>query len=235
MKNRFTLLTIFILLFIFVNIFSIYGQEELTRSNLESFFDTQIPLLMDKYNLVGYTMGFGLDDEIITRGYGFSDLEKQIVVDSENTLFRAGSISKLFTWTAVMQLVEQGKIDLNADINNYLEALQIPNTYQQPITMLHLMSHTPGFEDILIGLFTKDWNQKESLYESLIKQIPKRIRPPGTEVSYSNYGTMLAGYIVEQVSGISFDEYIEQKIFKPLGMDMATFRQPVPGHLISQL
>ncbi len=235
MKNRFTLLTIFILLFIFVNIFSIYGQEELNRNNLESFFDTRIPLLMEKYSLVGYTMGFGLDDEIITRGYGFSDLEKQIMIDPENTLFRAGSISKLFTWTAVMQLVEQGKIDLNADINNYLGDLQIPDTYSQPITMLHLMSHTPGFEDILIGLFTKEWNRQESLYESLTKRIPKRIRPPGKEISYSNYGTMLAGYIIEQISGVSYEEYIEYNIFIPLYMNNSTFRQPVPDNMNNQL
>lgn len=202
MKKRFILFIVFVSVFIFVNLFPLYGQEELNRRNLESFFDTQIPLMMEKYNLVGFTMDFGIDNDIVTRGYGFSDLERKVPVDSENTLFRAASISKLFTWTAVMQLVEQGKIDLNTDINDYLGELQIPETYSEPITMLHLMSHTPGFEDLLIGTFTKDWNRLESLYESLTKQIPKRVRAPGTEVSYSNYGTMLAGYIVEQLSGL---------------------------------
>lgn len=228
------LFIVFMSIFIFVNLIPLYSQEDLNRENLEFFFDTQIPLLMEKHNLVGYTMGFGIDNEIITKGYGFSDLEGQILVDSENTLFRAGSISKLFTWTAVMQLVEQGRINLNADINNYLGDLKIPDTYSQPITMLHLMSHTPGFEDTLVGLFTKDWNRQESLYESLLKKIPKRVRPPGTEVSYSNYGTMIAGYIVEQVSGLSYEEYIEHNIFKPLGMNMATFRQPVPDRMTNQ-
>jgi CubicO group peptidase (beta-lactamase class C family) len=218
-----------------VNVFSLSGKEELTLDNVESFFSNQIPLLMEKYNLVGFTMAFGLDNEIITRGYGFSDLEKQISVDPENTLFRAGSISKLFTWTAIMQLVEQEEIDLNADINNYLGNLQIPETYSQPITMLHLMSHTPGFEDIMIGLFTKDWNRQESLYESLKKRMLKRVRLPGKEVSYSNYGTMLAGYIIEQINGISYEEYIEQNILKPLEMNMTTFRQPVPDNMKNQL
>lgn len=235
MKKQFFLVTLFILFSMLVNILPLFSQQKLNGKNLKVFFNTEIPILMEKYNIVGYTMGFGIDNKIITKGYGFSDLEGMIPVDPNNTLFRAGSISKLFTWTAVMQLVEQGEIDLNTDINNYLGDLQIPKTYPEPITMLHLMSHSAGFEDILIGVITKDWNQKESLYESLTKQIPKRIRPPDTEVSYSNYGAMLAGYIVEQVSGVSFEEYIEQKIFKPLGMDRTTFRQPVPDHLINQL
>jgi CubicO group peptidase (beta-lactamase class C family) len=146
-------------------------------------------------------------------------------------MFHPGSVSKLFTWTAVMQLYEQGKLNLDADVNTYLKGFQIPATFPQPITLNHLLSHTPGFEDRSTGMMAREPRDLRPLGEFLASHMPARVRPPGELTSYSNYGTSLAGYIVEVVSGIPFEQYIEENIFKPLGIDHSTFRQPLPVDL----
>ena len=171
------------------------------------------------------------DGEIyFSKGYGFADVENRIPVDPATTLFRPGSVSKLFLWTAVMQLVEQGKLDLNEDVNTYLD-FTIPATYPEPITLRHLMTHTPGFEDRGDGLFKLTAEEVAPLGVYLKESMPARVFPPGVNGAYSNYGSALAGYIVERVSGMSFNEYVEQNIFAPLGMVRATFRQPLPAAL----
>ena len=122
-------------------------------TGLEAFIDGQMAAQMEEFKFVGATLSIVKDNEVLlSKGYGYSDPERRIPVDPDRTLFRPGSISKLFTWTAVMQLVEQGKIDLHADVNEYLD-FEIPAQLHQtgreaqPITMAHLMTHTPGFED----------------------------------------------------------------------------------------
>jgi CubicO group peptidase (beta-lactamase class C family) len=150
-------------------------------------------------------------------------------------MIRPGSISKLFTWTAVMQLVEQGKLDLDADVNSYLKTFTIPATFPEPITMKHLLTHTPGFEEQGLGLFAKDPAELKPLRESLAAKIPARVRPAGSLSSYSNYGTALAGLIVEEVSGVPFADYVEQNILRPLGMERSTFREPLPAELAADM
>jgi hypothetical protein len=152
------------------------------------------------------------------------------MVNPERTLFRIGSTSKLFTWTAVMQLVEQGKLNLDADVNQYLD-FKIPTTYPQPITMRHIMAHTAGFEEDGRDLITDDSAKLQPLGKWLETHIPGRVRVPGTYSSYSNYATALAGYIVQRVSGQPYDVYIEQHILTPLGMTQTTTRQPLPPRL----
>jgi CubicO group peptidase (beta-lactamase class C family) len=171
---------------------------------------------------------------LFSHGYGHANLEKNIKLDPERTLFRPGSISKLFTWTAVMQLVEEGKLDLDRNISTYLD-FTIPATFEEPITMRHLMSHTPGFEDRLFNLFVKDPQKLMTLREAVSLDIPRRVRPPGREIAYSNYGTMLAGYIVERVSGMPYEDYIEKRILIPLRMHHSTFRQPLPASLTGDI
>ncbi len=129
-----------------------------------------------------------------------------------------------------MQLYEQGKIDLNRDINDYLD-FKIPATFGKPITMKDLMSHTPGFEETLKELFVANDKDMQPLQEYLSTHIPKEIFPPGTTPAYSNYGATLAGYIVQRVSGMPYDDYIEKNIFAPLGMKHSSFRQPLPDNL----
>jgi len=164
------------------------------------------------------------------KGYGYADVEKRTPVSPEKTLFRPGSISKLFTWTAVMQQVEQGKLDLDRDVNDYLD-FKIPATYPRPITLRNCMTHTPGFEETIQELFVRDAKDLRPIDYYLKHHLPQRIFPPGTTPAYSNYATAMAGYIVQRVSGQPFDDYIEDHILKPLGMTHSTFRQPLPDSL----
>ncbi|HET9984384.1 MAG TPA: serine hydrolase domain-containing protein [Longimicrobiales bacterium] len=199
---------------------------------IEAFLDGLMSGQMKEKNVAGATVAVVRDGRVIfAKGYGWADLDKHVPVDPEKTLFRIGSVSKLFTWTAVMQLVEQGKLDLHKDVNEYLD-FKIPATYPQPITLWNLMTHTPGFEDRGLALFSES---KEPRGKFLAAHLPARVRPPGTYSSYSNYGTALAGYIVERVSGEPWEEYIERHIMQPLGMKNATGRQPLPPNLAPQM
>jgi len=208
-----------------------------TPEDLEAFVDGLMAAHMQSHQLPAAVISVVKDGELFfAKGYGYADLESREPVDPERTLFRPGSISKLFTWTAVMQLVEQGKLDLDADVNEYLTRIKIPDTFPEPITLTHLLTHTPGFEDGgLWYLFADSADRLVPLHESLAARIPRRVRPPGTYSSYSNYGTALAGLIVANVSGIPFEEYVERNIFEPLGMQNSTFREPLPEPLAAQM
>jgi len=129
-----------------------------------------------------------------------------------------------------MQLVEQGKLDLDADVNKYLD-FKIPATFPQPITLRHIMTHTPGFEEDGRDLISDDSTVKVDLGRWLASHIPGRVRPPGTFASYSNYATALAGYIVQRVSGVAWDDYIAQHVLTPLDMTHTSTRQPLPTQL----
>lgn len=163
---------------------------------------------------------------LFTRGYGFANIDRGIKVDGQKTLFRPGSVSKLITWTALMQQVENGKVDLDADVNRYIDFV-IPPFEGKPIRVRDLFSHTLGMSDLAYD--EKEWAKQES-YQSFLKtHVPQRLWAPGTEISYSNYGASLAGYIVERVSGEAFNAYVTRHIFQPLGMTHTTFAEPLTG------
>ena len=167
---------------------------------------------------------------LVAKGYGYADVKKRTPVDPQTTLFRQASVSKLFTATAVMQLVEAGRLDLDKDVNSYLD-FRIPERDDGPITLRHLLTHTPGFEETLKGSMLNDPAQLPPLRQFVRQRVPTRIFKAGSTPAYSNYGAALAGYIVELVSGQPFEDYIEQHIFQPLGMRYSTFRQPLPKPL----
>lgn len=211
------------------------GARALTAADVEAFFDGLIPLQLEQREIAGAVVvvvhGGGV---LLAKGYGYADVEQKTPVSPEKTLFRPGSVSKLFTWTAVMQLVEQGKLDLDQDVNAYLD-FQIPPGFGAPVTLRNILTHTPGFEERLKGLFQADAAGMPSLGDYLRRQIPARIFPPGTTVAYSNYATALAGYIVERVSGQPFNDYVAEHIFRPLGMENSSFAQPLPESLAPQM
>jgi CubicO group peptidase (beta-lactamase class C family) len=167
---------------------------------------------------------------LFEKGYGYSDMTARTAVGPDKTLFRIGSTSKLFTWTAVMQLVEQGKLDLDADINGYLD-FKIPARDGKPITLRNIMTHTAGFEESLKNLIATDPSRLLTLEASVKRWTPERIYAAGSTPAYSNYAVALAGYIVARVSGESFDDYIDRHLFAPLGMEHSTSRQPLPTAL----
>lgn len=185
-------------------------------------------------DIAGATVAIVKDGKIVlTKGYGYADVQKRVPVDADRHLFRVASISKLFTWTAVMQQVERGRIDLDADVNGYLD-FRIPPYRGKPLTMRHLMTHTAGFELVMRDLFRAKPDHV-ALGDRLKAWVPERLYPPGTTPTYSNYATALGGYIVERVSGERFENYIERHILNPLGMARTTFRQPLPPQLARDL
>ncbi|MGH7720067.1 MAG: serine hydrolase domain-containing protein, partial [Gemmatimonadaceae bacterium] len=199
---------------------------------IEAFLDGMMAAHLDEKHVAGAVVSVVRNGELLfTKGYGFADHDKRAPVDPAHTLFRIGSVSKLFTWTAVMQLVEQGKLQLDRDVNDYID-FTIPATYPQPITLRHLLTHTPGFEDRGLGLFSP---KRVPRGEWLAENMPARVRPPGTFSAYSNYGTSLAGYIVERASGMPWEEYVERRILQPLGMRNTTAREPLPPALAPQM
>ncbi len=217
--------------------------QTLDGADVEEFLNDYIHRQMEEFNIPNVAFSVVVGGEMVmAKGYGYADLDKQIAVDPHKTLFRIGSTSKLFTWTAVMQLVEQGKLNLDADVNEYLD-FEIPATltYAQrqpepgPITLKHLMTHTPGFEDYVTGLFSLNEEQAIPLAQHVREYSPARVFPPGEVIAYSNYGAALAAYIVERVSGVPFAQYVEENIFRPLGMEQSTFEQPLPEHLAGHM
>jgi len=203
---------------------------------LEAFLDGLMAEQMEELHIAGAAISVVKDGELyFTKGYGSPDLESGTPVDSDQTIFSIGSLSKLVTWTAVMQLMEQGKVDLNADINTYLKVIQIPDTFPEPITLAHLMTHTTGFEELATGRFPLEIESVLPLDVNIAERMPARVRLPGTTLGYSNYGASLAGFIVQEVSGMPYEQYVEDNIFEPLGMTRSTFRQPLPSALANDL
>jgi len=206
------------------------SAHELTAADVESFLDGILPLQLKSGDIAGATVAVVKDGKLLfAKGYGYADVKNKKPVSAQDTLFRPGSVSKLFTWTAVMQLFEQGKLDLDRDVNEYLD-YKIPDAFDKPITLKNIMTHTPGFEEQIKNLIITD-NSKPNLGQYVKTYIPGRIYPPGTVPAYSNYATAVAGYIVERVSGRPFDEYVNENIFKPLKMERSTFTQPLPSGL----
>ncbi|HZI46615.1 MAG TPA: serine hydrolase domain-containing protein, partial [Pyrinomonadaceae bacterium] len=206
------------------------GTHEMTASDVEAFLDGIVPLQLSRNDIAGATIAVVKDGKLLfAKGYGFADVKNKKPVSPQETLFRPGSISKLFTWTAIMQLYEQGKLDLDRDINDYLD-FKIPEAFGKPITLKNVMTHTPGFEEQIKDLFdTKPVTPNLGPY--LKAHIPARIYPPGTVPAYSNYATAVAGYIVERVSGRPFEQYVAENILRPLKMTHSTFSQPLPQEL----
>jgi CubicO group peptidase (beta-lactamase class C family) len=203
-------------------------QGPTDRAETEVFLDDLLGKEMEQYHIAGAAISVVKDSKLFfAKGYGYADLENKIPVDAEQTLFRIGSDTKLFTWTAVMQLVEQGKLDMDADINTYLD-FRIPDTYPQPITLKHLLTHTAGFEDLHVNMVALDEEELTPQHEWLASHLPARVRPPGECAAYSNYGAALAGYIVARVSGESYSQYVQEHILNPLDMKSSTAQWPTP-------
>ncbi|AOT08678.1 serine hydrolase domain-containing protein [Pseudoalteromonas luteoviolacea] len=202
---------------------------------LEQYVDSLIERGMAQHTIPGVTISIVKNDEIaLLKGYGLSDVSSQKKVNPHATLFRIGSITKTMTAIAVMQLVEQGKLALDVDVNDYLSEFKIPNTFEGPITIAALLSHRSGFEEADAGnLLSGQPEEVLSTSQYLATYMPSRIWPVGYNMSYSNYGFGLLGYLVELKSGLDLATYMEQNIFSPLGMQNTTLREPLGSELTS--
>jgi CubicO group peptidase (beta-lactamase class C family) len=209
------------------------GIHELTKVDLEAFLDALLPAQLQNRDIAGAVVAVVKDGKVLlAKGYGYADFAAKKPVVADQAMFRPGSISKVFTATAVMQLVEQGKLDLDRDVNDYLD-LVIPKTYSEPVTLRRILTHTAGFEETLKNLFVPSAREMRPIRDYLIAAMPQRIFSPGTVPSYSNYGVTLAGYIVERISGEPFEKYIAAHILDPLHMTRSSFAQPLPASLES--
>jgi CubicO group peptidase (beta-lactamase class C family) len=207
------------------------ARPEIDAESVAAFFDAAFELQRLEHRMVGAVVSVVYDGEVLfKRGYGWADLEARLPADPDESLFRIASITKTFVWTALMQLVEQGSVALDADVNRYLD-FEIPATYDEPVRVWHLMSHTAGFEETWTGWGARDPDDVHELGRALAELMPARVRPPGEHAAYSNYGAALAGYIVQRVSGEHWAEYTERQILDPLGMHSTNARVPMSPEL----
>jgi CubicO group peptidase (beta-lactamase class C family) len=207
----------------------------LTGPDLEAFFDGVVPMQLERSDVAGASVLVMKDGQVLLqKGYGVADEKTQKPVDPASTIFRLASISKLFTWVSIMQLEEQGKLNLDTDVNQYLDFKIRPAPHSvsdQPVTLRNLMTHTGGFEESTNVIIIVDPKKAVSLRDFLIQNQPNRIFAPGKVPAYSNYGVGLASYVVQRVSGEPFEQYVAEHIFSPLGMTHSSFYQPLPKAL----
>jgi len=202
-------------------------------AELQAFVDPFFIEQMEKLKIPGLVFILVQDGEVVySQGYGYADLEERMPFDPISTLVRIGSVSKPIVATAVMQLVEKDMLDLDTDVNQYLTTFQIENTFPELVTLAHLLTHTAGFEDPPFVSNT-DPKQVQPLAEYLASSMPPITHPPGTTHIYSNHGYALAALVVEEVSGLSFDRYVVENIFIPLGMDQTGYllSPPLPNNI----
>jgi len=207
--------------------------QALPPAELETFVDGVVKDAMAREHIAGVTVSVVQNGQVVLKkGYGFASLSPRRAVDPDRSLFRVGSISKTFTWIAVMREVEAGRIRLNQPINLYLpEKVQVRDQgFDQPVRVANLMDHSPGFEDRALGqLFEDRASRVRPLALYLRQERPRRVHAPGLLSSYSNYGAALAGEAVTYTSGKPFERLIEDEIFVPLGMSHSSFREPRPS------
>lgn len=210
------------------------SAHDLTAVDAEAWLDGLMPNALKTGHVPGAVVVIVKGGQVLLeKGYGFADAEKRTPVDPKTTLFRPGSTSKLFTWTAVMQLVEAGKLNLDADVNTYLD-FKIPAYKGFPVTLRQIMTHRAGFEERAED--TIGFGKPAPALDAFVKKyVPPRMLTPDEGPGYSNYATAVAGYIVQRVSGEPFDDYIEHHILTPLAMKNSTFRQPLPAPMRAEM
>ncbi len=217
------------LLFAFLLVYSLISFENKTYAqipDLNTWIDAQLTEGMSSSNIAGLTIIVMQGDSILhMNGYGLADIASNTPVDATSSIFGVGSISKTFVATAIMQLYEDGKLELDRDVNNYLTTFQLEYKFNDSVTVANLLTHTAGFDLRNIGSEVLAEKDVIPLAEYLRKRIPIQIRPSGKVITYSDQSYALLGLIVEEVSGLSCHEFTRQKILKPLEMDYSGFKR----------
>jgi len=222
MKKIISLVFIFITTFIlFTNVLvASVSAETITTNSVQKLIESVYQEKIDKEKVVGNVIIVVKDGEVIyEKGFGKSNIEEQESITPNKSLFLIGSLTKNITATAIMQLVEEGKIDLEKDVNEYLTSIKIPDTFEEPIKVKHLLTHTSGFDDPLLDQGTENYQETLEIREFLSEKLAKRVRDPGQLISYDNYGFVIAGLMIEDITGLSWEDYVTQHIFEPLEMN----------------
>jgi len=215
------------------------GTGELTRADVDAWLDGIVPSALEREGIAGATVSVVHDGQVLTeRGFGFADTgaggTPATVVDPSTTLFRIGSISKLVTATAVMQLVAAGRLDLDAPVADTLD-FELPTRFAEPVTLRHLLTHTAGSEDRIAGVILPAGGSPPTLRDEVSLDPPEQIYAPGTTPSYSNHSNALAAYLVERVTAEPYSRYVQHEVLDRAGMAMATLDQPLPARLRAQM
>jgi CubicO group peptidase (beta-lactamase class C family) len=202
-------------------------KAAVTPEAVEAFLDDFASVYMEELEVPGLAFVMVKDGSVfVSKGYGFADVENQVPFDPEKTIVRAGSNVKTVTALALVQLAEQGVIDLDADVNLYLTHFQIPDTYEEPVTARQLLHYTAGLDNRFIGIRVETPDEILPLSEYFAQRLPDRVRPPGEIRAYNDHEIALAGLLVEEVSGMPYDQYVQEHIFEPLGMDSSSIYLP---------
>ncbi|WP_391575023.1 serine hydrolase [Cohnella sp.] len=198
------------------------STAKLDKADIEIFAKQFFQQKDIKDQLAGAVLVVVKDGQVLlNQGYGFADIASKKPVDPNKTLFRLASVSKLFTSVGIMQLAEEGKVDLDKDVQAYIPDLKIPNKTGFPLTLKHLMTHTSGFD--VADTTDPDSSKPYTLQNFLKDTVPTVVRKPGEAFRYNNYAFTLQGYIIEKISGLPFQDYMTTKLFEPLGMSSSSF------------
>ena len=194
--------------------------------------DSAIVAAMREHGVPGAALAIVRDGRVEhLAGYGCANRALGLRVDPKQTVFHVASVSKPFVALAAVQLVTEGRVDLQTDVNRYLRTMQVPAAWNRGVTLHDLLTHTAGFEESIVGYAARTPADIKPLGEFLAAKLPKRGWPPGQVTAYSNYGYALAGYVVESVAGMSFADYVRTRILAPLRMTRSSFQQPMPAEL----
>lgn len=208
------------------------GASTTTQKNsLETLVDDAANRALSDHDAGGVTVAVVDGDDILTSGYGHAFQSENVPVQADETLFRVGSVSKVVTWTAAMQAIDRGRLTSDAPVDDHLEAVDIPQTYDDPITLAHLATHTSGFGVRGRGDSVREPAYVRPLAESVATDVPSRVRPPGELPQYTNYAAALTGQLIADSTGQPFDSFVAENLFDPLEMSNSTF-QPAPSALV---
>ena len=200
-------------------------------TDLETLVDEAATRALATHDAGGVAVAVVDGDDVFTNGYGHAFQSQDVPVRADETLFRVGSVSKVVTWTAAMQLIDRDRITSDAPVTEYLDTVEIPQTFDDPITLEHLATHTPGFEVRGWGDSVREPTYVRPLAESVSTNVPTRVRPPGELPQYTNYAAGLTGQLLADVADESYAQHVTRSVFEPLGMTDSTFR-PAPSNLV---
>lgn len=206
-------------------------SQRLDAAELEAYVDGVVEAYMKRLGIAGVTVAVvDAQGPLLLRGYGIAT-QKAVPgrVRADACLFRIGSISKTFTYLEALKLIDAGRLDLDAPVNDYLpEDLALADDGYPPVRIRHLLTHTAGYEDSALGhLFARSPQEALSLHDYVLRHRPRRVREPGLHAVYSNYSLALLGAVLANVSGVPFEALMERELFEPMGMDVTTFREPL--------
>lgn len=232
--SRFKILSAFLSLTLILISFR-PASAETPQAEMEAFFDSYLAEQMQTYHIPGVVVSVVKDGGVFfTKGYGYADVEKKTSFN-ENTLLTVASLGKAFTAVGVLQLNERGVIDLHEDIRPYFKDFTLNTNFNDPLTFANLLTHTDGFETRMIGITTLNESDLKPLGELLATYKPNQVLPAGKYLTYGDYAANLSGYLTQEISGVPFEQYMQENILSPLGMTHSTFDQHLSQAMIDNL